>query len=304
MSQRVALKVTYLSSSSHTAVGCGVHFFQVTPKQQTDGGPPPKKLIVLVDRPMYLSDIDAGMNRCIAVSKIEAIVLYTEDLRPVASPSNQYDMLLRQGTLLDFLRLIGSVFKPGDPHNYVPAFELEPGQPLGLKVNCRLVTLPAEDVSGNHLSDALTSKVKDQGEREVIKIRTEMEQHKANSLEELVDLHTKNEQLRHTLNQTENLLVNEKRHSLQRADDLRTNQAHFSDPYASPAPESPVGGLPVEYLSSPLQDRSPPGVRGRSNMRSPGAVYPGAMRHSLSPRARSPIQRTVSPPLTRPGWRV
>eukprot|EP01060_Flectonema_neradi_P004856 TRINITY_DN1319_c7_g1_i2.p1 TRINITY_DN1319_c7_g1~~TRINITY_DN1319_c7_g1_i2.p1 ORF type:complete len:315 (+),score=48.49 TRINITY_DN1319_c7_g1_i2:41-946(+) len=299
-SQRVALKVTYLSSSSHTAVGCGIHFFQVTPRAQA-GEDPAKKLVILVDRPMYLSDVDTAMNRCIAISKVEAFVLYTEDLRPVASPSNQYDLLLRTGSMLDFLRLIGSVFKPGDPYNEVPAFELEPGHSLGLKVNVRLVSLPAEDVAGNYQSDALTSRIKEQGEREVAKLRNELEQHKADSLEELVDLHTKNEQLRHTLNQTENLLSDEKRYSLQRADDIRAQAPLFS----SPGPESPVGGLPVEHLQSPLSNRSPE-VRGYSstNMRSPGAVYPGGMRRSLSPRARSPIKRAVSPPHTKPGWRV
>eukprot|EP00756_Hemistasia_phaeocysticola_P018864 Hpha_TRINITY_DN15624_c4_g8::TRINITY_DN15624_c4_g8_i1::g.99252::m.99252 len=209
--QRVALKVQYLTSSSHTAAGAALHFFMVVEQGVRAGGKPQKRIVVLVDRPTFLAELDTAINRCVMVSKIEHMCLFEEDLRPLTGPLTQYDVLLQMSSMLDFIRTIGSIFKPNDPLNPSTMFELEENQPIAARVNCRLSRVAADDAFSKRQSEEVIKRIKEANAREVAALREAMQKQKEEQLHELVDLHTQNEQLKHTLSQTENLLMEARR---------------------------------------------------------------------------------------------
>eukprot|EP01062_Namystynia_karyoxenos_P022629 TRINITY_DN18694_c0_g1_i1.p1 TRINITY_DN18694_c0_g1~~TRINITY_DN18694_c0_g1_i1.p1 ORF type:complete len:363 (+),score=93.57 TRINITY_DN18694_c0_g1_i1:107-1195(+) len=209
--QRIALKVQYLTSSCHTAAGAALHFFQVVEQGVRAGGKPQKRIVVLVDRPTFLAELDTAINRCVMVSKIEHMCLFEEDLRALTGPLTQYDVLLQMSSMLDFIRTIGCIFKPNDPMNPSTMYELEENQPIAARVNCRLSRVAVDDAFSKRQSEEVIKRIKEANAREVAALREAMQKQKEEQLHELVDLHTQNEQLKHTLAQTENLLMEARR---------------------------------------------------------------------------------------------
>jgi len=288
--QRVALKVQYLTSSSHTAAGAALHFFQVVEQGVRAGGKPQKRIVVLVDRPTFLAELDTAINRCVMVSKIEHMCLFEEDLRPLTGPLTQYDVLLQMSSMLDFIRTIGSIFKPNDPLNPSTMFELEENQPIAARVNCRLSKVAADDAFSKRQSEEVIKRIKEANAREVAALREAMQKQKEEQLHELVDLHTQNEQLKHTLSQTENLLMEARRankderiallgqnQALQvelRERDSRLHSAPSAAPQYVPEPQVAIAGhvAPYHRLASPPQHLPQPRSASPRPAGGPGVI--------------------------------
>eukprot|EP01064_Diplonema_japonicum_P038461 TRINITY_DN9347_c0_g1_i1.p1 TRINITY_DN9347_c0_g1~~TRINITY_DN9347_c0_g1_i1.p1 ORF type:complete len:348 (+),score=62.19 TRINITY_DN9347_c0_g1_i1:43-1086(+) len=332
--QRIGLAVEYLTSSNHTAAGCALHFFMVVEQGRRAGGKPSKRMIVLVDRPTFLAEVDTAIHRCVTMSKIETMCLYEEHLRPMTGPLTQYDVLLQGSVMLDFIRTIGSVFKPNDPANPCPMYELEENQPLSARVNCRISTVALDDSFSRTQSEEVLRRIRESNSREVSSLKDALQRQKDEQLQELVDLHTQNEQLKHTLAQTENLLMESKR-SIK---ELNANHQSGHDPHqsiitpvkqyqpAGQAPQSPLeytpghnryavgspgpvtvggGGASINIYpagngpsGSSIEVTHPhrPGYSGP--VRSPGSVY--ASPRPSSPRPGDIHPRYASPPGSRP----
>eukprot|EP01059_Diplonema_ambulator_P025952 TRINITY_DN43091_c0_g1_i1.p1 TRINITY_DN43091_c0_g1~~TRINITY_DN43091_c0_g1_i1.p1 ORF type:complete len:371 (+),score=89.15 TRINITY_DN43091_c0_g1_i1:31-1113(+) len=257
--QRIGLSVEYLTSSNHTAAGCALHFFMVKEQGRRAGGKPAKRMMALVDRQTFLAEVDTAINRCVSISKIEVMCLYEEHLRPLTGPLTQYDVLLQGSTMLDFIRTIGSVFKPNDPANPCPMYELEENQPLAARVNCKISTVAMDDTFARTQSEEVLRRIREANSREVSSLKDALQRQKDEQLQELVDLHTQNEQLKHTLQQTENLLMESKR-SIKEMSQKQVMEQPMSDskpympmPAATPqspdigyqAPTTPVTPVPV-----------------------------------------------------------
>eukprot|EP01060_Flectonema_neradi_P026859 TRINITY_DN362_c13_g1_i1.p1 TRINITY_DN362_c13_g1~~TRINITY_DN362_c13_g1_i1.p1 ORF type:complete len:322 (+),score=63.77 TRINITY_DN362_c13_g1_i1:97-1062(+) len=307
MNQRVGLKVQFVASSSHTAAGCAIHFFQATGQGQRAGGKPSKKLLCLVDRKTFLADVETAVNRCVMISKIEMMAMYQEDARPLMEAMTQYEIILQRGTYLDFVRTIGAIFKPGDPGNPTPMYELEENQNPAVKVNVRLSRLALDDTFSKQQSDEVVRRLRDANSREVSLLKTAMQKQKDDTLHELVDLHTQNEQLRHTLGHTENMLIETKRQSRDQSIGLLSQNemlsAELEGRYSVKSPPTRVAEPLVHGFASPSVGTPappmPPSPRGPTTgmytpdtgpgfLRSPGSVRSPPPR-DIHPRYASPI---------------
>ncbi|KAJ9442754.1 hypothetical protein DIPPA_27103 [Diplonema papillatum] len=287
--QRVGLKVQYLTSGSHTAAGCALHFFQVVEqgRRAGAGGRPSKRLLVLVDRETFLADVDTASNRCVMISKIESMCMFEEHLRPIAGPLNHYDMLVQLSSMLDFIRTIGSIFKPNDPANPAPMYELEENQPIAARVNCRLSSAAQDDGFSRKQNEDVIRRLRESSSREVSSLREALQRQKDEQLHELIDLHTQNEQLRHTLSQTENLLMESRRNAKeQRVGLLSHGTPHVDTEHGPTGPRSP------RAAHSPVGAVTPPSVpyRGGGGRQQQGEslASPAGFRPT-SPAPRSAI---------------
>ena len=168
-------------------------------------------MLVLVDKQSFLADIDAALSRSVMISKVELMYMFEEDMRLLAGPMTPYDMLLQGAQVLDFIRTVGAIFKPNDPSSPVPMFELEENQPIAARVNCRASSVAQEDTYAKRHGDEVIRRLRETNSREVASLKEALQRQRDETLHELVDLQTQNEQLKHTLAQTENLLIEFKR---------------------------------------------------------------------------------------------
>eukprot|EP01061_Rhynchopus_euleeides_P023867 TRINITY_DN3868_c0_g2_i1.p1 TRINITY_DN3868_c0_g2~~TRINITY_DN3868_c0_g2_i1.p1 ORF type:complete len:361 (+),score=93.35 TRINITY_DN3868_c0_g2_i1:118-1083(+) len=256
--QRIGIKVAYLCAGSHTAAGCALHFFQVTEKNKKVGlnGRPSRRMLVLVDRQSFLSDVDAALSRSVMISKIELMYMFEEDMRLLSGPMTPYDMLLQGSALLDFIRTVGAIFKPNDPAAPVPMFELEENQPIAARVNCRTSTIAQEDTYAKRQGDEVIRRLRETNSREVASLKEALQRQRDETLHELVDLQTQNEQLKHTLAQTENLLIEFKR----QAKEQRLGYASSFQPEVPPEGDRSYArrlGSPTRLVELPDPGSSP-----------------------------------------------
>eukprot|EP01065_Artemidia_motanka_P011263 TRINITY_DN16051_c0_g1_i1.p1 TRINITY_DN16051_c0_g1~~TRINITY_DN16051_c0_g1_i1.p1 ORF type:complete len:398 (+),score=127.67 TRINITY_DN16051_c0_g1_i1:56-1195(+) len=193
---RVALRVTYLTSGSHSSTSSVLHFFQVT--EQTTRPRPQKRIVVLVDRATYAAELDTAINRCVLVSQIEEMCLYEEHLRPLTEALTQYDALRQMSSMLDFIRTIPAVFKPNDPRNPVTMFELDESQPILPRVNCRPASLATADDAALRQQEVIR-RIRQSNHTEVARMKDALQRTKDDQVLELLDAQTQIEQLKHSL---------------------------------------------------------------------------------------------------------
>eukprot|EP01060_Flectonema_neradi_P003536 TRINITY_DN1227_c0_g1_i3.p1 TRINITY_DN1227_c0_g1~~TRINITY_DN1227_c0_g1_i3.p1 ORF type:complete len:243 (+),score=46.18 TRINITY_DN1227_c0_g1_i3:831-1559(+) len=136
----VEIEVQLLTSWSHTAAGCTIHFFCTTSQDQSS-----VKLLCLIDRIPFSSDVEPAIERCTTISYIEAMAMYQEDARPLMEAMTQYEKIIQQRSEIDFIRTIGAILKPGDLGNPMPMYELEENQNPASKATVRLTRLALDD---------------------------------------------------------------------------------------------------------------------------------------------------------------
>eukprot|EP01064_Diplonema_japonicum_P008482 TRINITY_DN15948_c0_g1_i1.p1 TRINITY_DN15948_c0_g1~~TRINITY_DN15948_c0_g1_i1.p1 ORF type:complete len:188 (+),score=37.74 TRINITY_DN15948_c0_g1_i1:44-565(+) len=138
----VGLPVEYLTSASSSSGACTLHFFQVSGRPGRDGRQS-KRLVLLLDKEGYAADLQTSIERCIAISHIETMVLYEDDVQAVKGAPNQYDALSASMATSDLIRLIASVYRPEDPVNEIPSFEMIENRPIAQKVYVQLASAAA-----------------------------------------------------------------------------------------------------------------------------------------------------------------
>ena len=300
--QRIGMPVTYLSSSSHTAAGCALHFFQITEKNKKVGstGRPSKRMLCLVDRQSFLAEIDAAVSRIVMISKIETMYLFEEDIRALSGPLTPYDVQLQGSVLTDFIRMIGGVFKPNDPSAPVPMYELEENQPIAARVNVRSSAAALEDTYAKKQGDDVIRRLRETNSREVASLKEALQRQRDEQLHELVDLQTQNEQLKHTLAQTENLLIEFKRQAKEQRmpfgfseHDGGLASRRLGSPQRVGLPSYAEVPSPASQYTHQQGPPQPPSRIDRS-LRYSALGSPAGMRPS-SPHARSPGGPTRSP---------
>ncbi|KAJ9451903.1 hypothetical protein DIPPA_29612 [Diplonema papillatum] len=199
--QRMALQVAYLTSGQYTTAGAALHFFQVTEKGNK--AKKQKRLLVLVDKATFQSDIEVAMQRCFLVCNINQMCIYEEDLRPIMNLT-QYDRVMQNTNTIDFIRIIPTLFTQNDPNNVALLLELEENQPLAPRVNCRPAVLTGDGggITKEHHEHTLR-RVRDSNQLEVARLRDALQTQKDAHLVELLDARTQIEQLRHSLSLSE-----------------------------------------------------------------------------------------------------
>jgi len=213
---RSTLRVSYLSSTSYSTTLVVLHFFQVAEQTQNSNNnrPSQKRLLLLVDPPTYKSDIDTAITRCVMISKIEEMVIQREHLTSLTTPFCAYDVLLQHYSLLDFIRMIGAIYRPTHPPSLnIPLFELEENQPVAGRVLVRLmsnVKWMKEEMTPS-LSDVAMKTLQDSSAREVASLKEALQRQRDTQVLELLELHTQNESLKHSLSQTEQYTMAVKR---------------------------------------------------------------------------------------------
>eukprot|EP01063_Lacrimia_lanifica_P010083 TRINITY_DN16851_c0_g1_i1.p1 TRINITY_DN16851_c0_g1~~TRINITY_DN16851_c0_g1_i1.p1 ORF type:complete len:228 (+),score=44.77 TRINITY_DN16851_c0_g1_i1:64-747(+) len=118
-----------------TTTGCEktvVHFFQTVLDQTVQG-----RVFILVDHPTVKVDFETAMHRCVEVSKISTMAVQAPELiqhiRQAAT--NKYEQLLSKLAMVDFVRMVGGIYRPGDSD--LPILEMAEGQMIGPRVVVR-----------------------------------------------------------------------------------------------------------------------------------------------------------------------
>eukprot|EP01064_Diplonema_japonicum_P028964 TRINITY_DN4575_c0_g1_i3.p1 TRINITY_DN4575_c0_g1~~TRINITY_DN4575_c0_g1_i3.p1 ORF type:complete len:294 (+),score=33.57 TRINITY_DN4575_c0_g1_i3:278-1159(+) len=193
LSQRVSLQVSYLTSGQYTTAGAAVHFFQVAEKGNS--AKKQKRLIVLVDKATFSADLETAMNRCVLISNINEIWVNREHIRPLLGPMTVFDTFIQDLSIVDFIRVIPCTFHPSDPANLVCMYELEEGQLISRKANCRPAALMKDE-------GIFTKSEHDDGQNSQLEIKRLQDMLQRQTLE-LFDARTQIEQLRHSLSLAE-----------------------------------------------------------------------------------------------------
>eukprot|EP01063_Lacrimia_lanifica_P018406 TRINITY_DN25327_c0_g1_i1.p1 TRINITY_DN25327_c0_g1~~TRINITY_DN25327_c0_g1_i1.p1 ORF type:complete len:328 (+),score=100.50 TRINITY_DN25327_c0_g1_i1:91-1074(+) len=205
---RVAMKVEYLTSN--VSLGTTVHFFQVLEQLRPGDNPMApraKRMLVLVDRSTYMSDLETAINRCVAVSKIEVMGIFPGDLELLRGEPTQYDILLQMSATVDFVRTIGGVFKANDPENPVPVFEMEEAQPIAERVFCKPGYIdPVEFGGGPDQRDVRVSNQYEAYEQEIAALNAQLQKVKEEHTHDVIDLKTTIEELRTMLSHSDTIL--------------------------------------------------------------------------------------------------
>ena len=211
--QRNSVQVDYLTSgvcNQHC-----LHFFQAQ-ERELQASPQTarrKRLIVLADRATYLAEMDNAVNRCVAISRVTSFNIFDSEMGELTrSNTTQYDILLEMLLPVDFARVIPAVFRPNDPYNSIPTYELEEKQPIQENVFVRETTLYFEDngaLEYNTTSarvEEVTRRMLDDKDKEVTELRSALNKQKDSYVIEMVDLQNRVEELKHALDQSEYLL--------------------------------------------------------------------------------------------------
>ena len=202
---RVGIPVSYVSSCAYHTAEVTVHFFQVSEAaMRLPSAKPQKRLCALLDRPTYAADIDLAIQRCVQISHIEQMQLTTEDVTGLQEPFTPCDMLLQHSTVLDLMRSIAAVFKSTQG---LPLYEMEEGQPIAAMVRCRLCPHGLRDTIGSHSEAEKLRSQAESKEGEVAALKEALQKHKDQSLMELLQMHTQNESLKHSLGQMQQHLL-------------------------------------------------------------------------------------------------
>eukprot|EP01064_Diplonema_japonicum_P008483 TRINITY_DN15948_c0_g1_i2.p1 TRINITY_DN15948_c0_g1~~TRINITY_DN15948_c0_g1_i2.p1 ORF type:complete len:280 (+),score=52.95 TRINITY_DN15948_c0_g1_i2:51-890(+) len=202
---RVGLPVEYLTSASSSSGACTLHFFQVSGRPGRDGRQS-KRLVLLLDKEGYAADLQTSMERCIAISHIQTMVLYEDDVRAVKGAPNQYDLLFSAINAFDLVRLIASVYRPEDPVNEIPSFEMIENRPIAQKVYVRPSTVMHESNFSKVQGEEMLRRVRQDATTEIAQLREELRKEREAKSNELVDLQTRNNELQHRLEQTQLLM--------------------------------------------------------------------------------------------------
>jgi hypothetical protein len=116
---------------------------------------------------------------------------------------------VQQSSTFDFIRTIAAVFKPHAIQ--VPTYTVEDGRMLTETIDCRLATTAFQDVVGTAAQEATMRSLRAQKDREVVTLQEALQKQKDESLLEMVELHTQNENLKHNLGQAEQALLASRR---------------------------------------------------------------------------------------------
>ena len=253
-SQRIALQVMYLATGQYTLAAACVHFFQVSGK---DSSSKQKRVIILVDKATFESDLESSLGRIVLISKISKICVHEEHLLELMSPLTKYDRLLQTSSTLDFVRTIPGVFNVRDPANMLPTYELEEGQPIMPKVNCRPSTLTNDRaLLTRNAHDEIMKRLRDTHHLELTHLREELQKTKDRQMMEMLDGKTQSEDLRHSLNLAEQTIETLRR-------DLTDVYTMAPEPLPPPLPSEPP---PIPQRSTPAR---PPVIGYQSGVTTP-----------------------------------
>eukprot|EP00754_Rhynchopus_humris_P043352 Rhum_TRINITY_DN316_c0_g1::Rhum_TRINITY_DN316_c0_g1_i1::g.1091::m.1091 len=221
--QRVTVHVSYLTSTvwSQTVL----HYFMVVEEDRGPQVPQRKRLIILADRATYLAAMDYAINRVFAISLIKCFSIFDHEMADLRrSRATQYDVMLQSAKISDFVRIIGAVFRPNDPHNPIPVYELEEKQPISEICFVRESSLIFEDATAagidlpsNARFEEVTRRMLDDKDAEITELRSALDRQKEQYMLETVDLQNRVSELQYSLSQNEQLLRVTKQNSVRAA---------------------------------------------------------------------------------------
>lgn len=252
---RVLLPVTYLTSCGVSTAHCVAHFYLVAENEARlpPGKNPQKRLALIADRPTFQSDMDVSVSRCVSFSQITEISVQEDHLGPLIGPFSEYDILLQQSSIVDFIRTVSAVFKPNSTTSVVPTFVVEDGG-ISSRVLCRLSPNALQDVVGTAAQEATQRSLRTTKDREIQSMQEALGKQKEESLLEMVELHTHNETLKHSLSQTEQALMSTRRAAREEKDllvaKLRQLEAERDAARGHPV-RSPIGDQDPLYQPTP-----------------------------------------------------
>ena len=204
---RILLPINYLTSVSVATAQCCAHVYVIAENESRlpPGRKPQKRLAMIADRSSFQSDLDLAISRSVMFSQISEMSVIEDHLAPLTGPFSEYDTLLQQSNTIDFIRTFAAVFKPQS--GTVPVFSLEEGQVLSHRVHCTLTPQAFQDVVGTVAQDAALRHLRSQKDVEINALQEALRKQRDESLLEMVDLHTQNESLKHSLSQVEQCLA-------------------------------------------------------------------------------------------------
>ena len=284
---RVNVPVNYVTSVGVATAQTVAHLYVVSENEARlpRGREPQKRLLSIADRATFQSDMDVAMARCVMFSQVKNVMLHEDHVAPLSGPFCEYDMLIQQSNTFDFIRTIAAVFKP---HSIgLPTFTVEDGRMLTESVECRLAPSAFHDVVGTAAQEASLRQLRSSKDREVVALQEALQKQKDESLLEMVELHTQNESLKHSLSQAEQALIASRRAFKEEKDLLVAKLRQYDAerdvrsgrmPYSPPSADTSYGGGGGSYQQhSQQQQPQQPSYGGMSPQRSNNGHVPAHM---------------------------
>ena len=243
---RVPLRVSYLTSTAHSASNTVLHFYQSAEPHRVAVGAPARRVVALVDEDGYRRDFEPLIHRCIGFSRVEEIMLLPEHARGIlasvgpnpgatgtgagtAATLTDVDVLLQQSSPLDFIRTIGALFRPRMSGGTPPLFQLDEGQPLAARVNCHLRDKPLRDAIVDGVSREALRQISEDHTRQLQAMRNRLSEGNQIHASELVDLYAERDQLKAAVSKLQSELLAAQRHAREDRDHNRTGYAELKE---------------------------------------------------------------------------
>lgn len=205
---RVPLRVSFLTAFAHSASKNILHVYQSAEPHRVSVGPPARRVLILTDGITYeLPDLERQIQRCTAFSRIEEVMVLPTDATCITEsgsrPLTDLDHLLQQATPFDFIRTVAALYRVNMSGGSPPLFELDEGQPLAIRVNCRLRQSALPDAIIEGISKDAMQRINSEHARQLKALRSKLDDTRQVQTTELVDMYGERDQFRLRLQQAE-----------------------------------------------------------------------------------------------------
>lgn len=289
---RVTLAVSYLVSFQDSASATVLHAFQsVQPHRMALGAPIRRVLLLADDQTFQMRDFDSALQRCVGYSRIAEVALLPNHGAGLIAPSttsaggatqlaaspNDIDNLLHQSSPVDFARVLAAVFR-SDATAGPPVLELDEGQPLAARVNCRPRSKQLRAAVVDGVSREALKAISEEHLRQLRAARSSQSHERQVHVSELNELYAEREQLRAALTAAQAAVLQVERQAREDRDSMRMHIGELAEQLRQAR-----GEVTVQTLSRlgvpPDAERSPWHPYGRPPPTSAAFPAPGA--HTL-----------------------
>lgn len=249
-STRALVKATYLSSTQHSSSNSILHFYEATEITQghrsavgaaivSSSTPAARRVLILVDEAGYNMDFDALIQRCVAFSRVQELMALPPPSQCSDSLSTSggtgtvtltdLDALLQQAAPMDFVRTVGALFRPQMSGGVPPLYELDEGQPLAIRVNCRRRTKPLRTAIVDGITRDALHALCEEHSRQLNAVRNTLTRSKDEQTTEMVELYQQRDALKGQAAELERQVAKAQSQLRQERDEARLRLATLTE---------------------------------------------------------------------------